>query len=263
MAKRMTDAQLGGIAAELQAIGELPADAQEQHLYRLTRLNLLAENHARLEALPSDVQAETTARLGFPVAKETVLAGAAIPGLWQHIGTVISEIDRGEAHSHWLYDAASQRFAYLLDFIIRGAPTALPSVLHGQAYAGELCYYPGIHNLRALAKTWEAVAPPPLAPAAHSIAQAVETAQQAYAANPLLSHYPLRVDNVRLARRGDTLALTDGTHALPLALGENARLRLLASSGGAAFSAFLLYEYETRGLCLLSFSDESGKLHIY
>ena len=105
MAKRMIDAQLGGIAAELQAIGELPADAQEQHLYRLTRLNLLAENHARLEALPSDVQAETTARLGFPVAKETVLAGAAIPGLWQHIGTVISEIDRGEAHAHWLYDA--------------------------------------------------------------------------------------------------------------------------------------------------------------
>ena len=152
MAKRMTDAQLGGIAAELQAIGELPADAQEQHLYRLTRLNLLAENYARLEALPPDVQAETTARLGFPVAKETVLAGAAIPGLWQHIGTVISEIDRGEAHAHWLYDAASQRFAYLLDFIIRGAPTALPSVLHGQAYAGELCYYPGIHNLRALAK---------------------------------------------------------------------------------------------------------------
>ena len=263
MAKRMTDAQLGGIAAELQAIGELPADAQEQHLYRLTRLNLLAENYARLEALPSDVQAETTARLGFPVAKETVLAGAAIPGLWQHIGTVISEIDRGEAHAHWLYDAASQRFAYLLDFIIRGAPTALPSVLHGQAYAGELCYYPGIHNLRALAKTWEAVAPPPLAPAAHSIAQAVETAQQAYAVNPLLSHYLLRVDNVRLARRGDTLALADGTHALPLALNENERLRLLAGSGGAAFSAFLLYEYETRGLRLLSFSDESGKLHIY
>ena len=157
-----------------------------------------------------------------------MLAGAAIPGLWQHIGTVISEIDRGEAHAHWLYDAASQRFAYLLDFIIRGAPAALPSVLHGQAYAGELCYYPGIHNLRALAKTWEAVAPPPLAPAAHSIAQAVETAQQAYAENPLLSHYPLRVDNVRLARRGDTLALTDGTHALPLALNENERLRLLA-----------------------------------
>jgi len=117
--------------------------------------------------------------------------------------------------------------------------------------------------MRALAKTWEAVAPPPLAPATQKIAQAIETAQQAYAENPLLSHYPLRVDNVRLARRGDTLALTDGTHALPLALGENARLHLLASSGGAAFSAFLLYEYETRGLRLLSFSDESGKLHIY
>jgi len=37
----------------------------------------------------------------------------------------------------------------------------------------------------------------------------------------------------------------------------------ISGSGGAAFSAFLLYEYETRGLRLLSFSDESGKLHIY
>ena len=81
--------------------------------------------------------------------------------------------------------------------------------------------------------------------------------------NPLLSHYPLRVDNVRLARRGDTLALADGTHALPLTLGENARLRLLAGSSGAAFSAFLLYEYETRSLRLLSFSDEAGRLHVY
>ena len=263
MARRMIDAQLGGIAAELQAIGELPADAQEQCFYRLSRLNLLAENFARLDELPPEVQAETSARLGFPVAKETVLAGAAIPGLWWHIGTVISEIDRGEAHAHWLYDASSQRFAYILDFIIRGAPTALPSVLHGKVYAGELCYYPGIHNLRALAKTWEAVAPPPLAPAAHGIAPAIETAQQAYAENPLLNHYPLRVDNVRLARRDDALALSDGTHALPLALSENDRLRLLASSGGTAFSAFLLYEYETRSLRLLSFSDEAGRLHVY
>jgi protein containing SWIM Zn-chelating domain protein len=263
MARRMIDAQLGGIAAELQAIGELPADAQEQCFYRLSRLNLLAENFARLDELPPEVQAETSARLGFPVAKETVLAGAAIPGLWWHIGTVISEIDRGEAHAHWLYDAASQRFAYILDFIIRGAPTALPSVLHGKVYAGELCYYPGIHNLRVLAKTWEAVAPPPLAPAAHGIAPAIETAQQAYAGNPLLNHYPLRVDNVRLARRDDALALSDGTHALPLALSENDRLRLLASSGGTAFSAFLLYEYETRSLRLLSFSDEAGRLHVY
>ena len=263
MARRMIDAQLGGIAAELQAIGELPADAQEQCFYRLSRLNLLAENFARLDELPPEVQAETSARLGFPVAKETVLAGAAIPGLWWHIGTVISEIDRGEAHAHWLYDASSQRFAYILDFIIRGAPTALPSVLHGKVYAGELCYYPGIHNLRALAKTWEAVAPPPLAPAAHGIAPAIETAQQAYAENPLLNHYPLRVDNVRLARRDSALALSDGTHALPLALSENDRLRLLASSGGTAFSAFLLYEYETRSLRLLSFSDEAGRLHVY
>ena len=263
MARRMIDAQLGGIAAELQAIGELPADAQEQCFYRLSRLNLLAENFARLDELPPEVQAETSARLGFPVAKETVLAGAAIPGLWWHIGTVISEIDRGEAHAHWLYDAASQRFAYILDFIIRGAPTALPSVLHGKVYAGELCYYPGIHNLRALAKPGEAVAPPPLAPTAHGIAPAIETAQQAYAENPLLNHYPLRVDNVRLARRDDALALSDGTHALPLALSENDRLRLLASSGGTAFSAFLLYEYETRSLRLLSFSDEAGRLHVY
>jgi len=263
MARRMIDAQLGGIAAVLQAIGELPADAQEQCFYRLSRLNLLAENFARLDELPPEAQAETSARLGFPVAKETVLAGAAIPGLWWHIGTVISEIDRGEAHAHWLYDASSQRFAYILDFIIRGAPTALPSVLHGKVYAGELCYYPGIHNLRALAKTWEAVAPPPLAPAAHGIAPAIETAQQAYAGNPLLNHYPLRVDNVRLARRDNALALSDGTHALPLALSENDRLRLLASSGGTAFSAFLLYEYETRSLRLLSFSDEAGRLHVY
>ena len=61
----------------------------------------------------------------------------------------------------------------------------------------------------------------------------------------------------------DALALSDGTHALPLALSENDRLRLLASSGGTAFSAFLLYEYETRSLRLLSFSDEAGRLHVY
>ena len=265
MAKRMIDAQISGVAAELQTIAELPADAGERLFYRLSRLSLLAENYARLAELPPDVQAETLGRLGFPVAKETVLAAPGITGLWWHTGTVISEIDRGEAYTYWLYDAASGRFACILDFIIRGAPGPPPPVLHGGVYAGELCYYPGIANLRALPKTWEiTAAPPPLAPASQTIAQAFAGVQQAYAENPLLERYPLRVDNVRLARRGEQLALTDaGGQLLPLELDENQRLRLLATTGGAPFCAFLLYEYDTRALRLLSFSDSARKLNVY
>ena len=264
MAKRMIDAQLGGVAAELQTIAELPADAGERLFYRLSRLSLLAENYARLAELPPEAQAETLGRLGFPVAKETVLAEPGITGLWWHTGTVISEIDRGEAHAYWLYDGASGRFACILDFIIRGAPGAPPPVLHGGVYAGELCYYPGIANLRALPKTWEiTAAPPPLAPASQTIAQAFAGVQQTYAENPLHERYPLRVDNLRLARRDDQLALTDGEQLLPLELAEDQRLRLLATTGGAPFSAFLLYEYDTRALRLLSFSDNAGKLNVY
>ena len=265
MAKRMIDAQLSGVAGELKNIAELPADAGERLFYRLSRLNLLAENFARLVELPPEVQAETLGRLGFPVAKETVLAEPGISGLWWHIGTIVSEIDRGEAYTYWLYDAASGRYAYQLDFNIRGAPASLPSILHGGVYAGELCYYPGIASLRALPKNWElASAPPPLPSGASSIAQALAGVQQTYAENPLHDRYPLRVDNVRLARRGEQLALTDaGGQLLPLELDENQRLRLLVATGGEAFSAFLLYEYDTRALRLLSFSDSAGKLNVY
>ena len=137
-------------------------------------------------------------------------------------------------------------------------------MLHGGVYAGELCYYPGIANLRALPKTWEiTAAPPPLAPASQTIAQAFAGVQQAYAENPLHERCPLRVDNLRLARRDDQLALTDGEQLLPLELAEDQRLRLLATTDGAPFCAFLLYEYDTRALRLLSFSDSAGKLNVY
>lgn len=71
------------------------------------------------------------------------------------------------------------------------------------------------------------------------------------------------MDNLRLARRDDQLALSDGEQLLPLELAEAQRLRLLATTGGAPFSAFLLYEYDTRALRLLSFSDSAGKLNVY
>ena len=152
MAKRMIDAQLPAIAGQLQQLANLPPSRQTELWLGLSKLHLLSQSFNHIASFDEDWQAEIYSRLGFPIAKESVLTHPAIMDTWFNIGHTTLEIDRGEAHYYWLYGAAQQQFAFILDFVIHNAPAQAVPVLVGAQYAGELCFYEALPNNAPSAK---------------------------------------------------------------------------------------------------------------
>ena len=253
LARRMNDAQLPGIAARLQHAASLPATAHETLLAAYTTLYLLADTYTRYDRLDPDWQAEITARLGIPVAKETVLQNPPQRDHWHNIGSHRLDLDRGEAHCHWLYGSHSGRYAYILEFRIPGAPPQAAPVLPGTAYDGELCYYPGIAPQRAQPREWQALLTlPPLPDGDHTLAALTARLQAAQRDNPFRSMTPGRLDNIRLYRLGDDYALGDDTGHLPLVHPGDETAALLAHTGGNPFTAFIRYDHLDRCCHLLA-----------
>ncbi len=151
IAARMVDAQAPGVAGTLRALPEElgEEDWPDRILHGLAGLHLLSRAHASLEALPDDLAATVRSRIGYPVAKADVLAGPGLLDSWWAVGAV----DVADLHLRrrrvWLRGAETDRWAVWLTF----APTGMPfddSILPGQAVAGELHFYPGAGQHRAL-----------------------------------------------------------------------------------------------------------------
>lgn len=261
MAKRMIDAQMPTLAGALSQLAQTPSDRQDWLLNQLSKISLLEQSFQHRDQLTPEWQAEILTRLGFPVAKETVLSQPAHMDIWHHIGTTHQELERGEAHYHWLYGSATGKFAYIIDFEMRGAPTPVPSVLHNATYAGELCYYTGVHPQRALTKTWELLDDiPPFAPSSQTIDQAWQHAHQIHADNPFIYQQAMRLDQIHLLRDGNQYALSDHQHILPINLNDKQLLKLLNHTQGKPFTAFVLWHFEQQHTTLLSVSNTAGQI---
>lgn len=262
LAKRMIDAQMPALSGAVAQLADTPFERQDVLLHRLTKLSLLEQSFQNINQLPENWQAEILARLGFPIAKETVLANTPVMDIWQHIGTTHHTLERGESHTHWLCGLGTGQFAYLLDFTIQGAPATLPSVLQGGTYAGELCFYDGVQQKRALSKTWELLDTAPPISGSLNIAQAWEMAHSAFADNPFLTVQPMALAQVNLWRDGEAWALSDGASMLPLELSETQLRHVLAHTAGADFMAFVLRDFEFGETRLLAVQNGSGSLNI-
>lgn len=151
IAARMVDAQAPGVAGMLRALPEElgKEDWPDRILHGLAGLHLLSRAHASIEALPDELAATVRSRIGYPVAKADVLAGPGLFDSWWAVGAV----DVADVHLRrrrvWLRGAVTGRWAVWLTF----APTGMPfddAVLPGQAISGELHFYPGAGQHRAL-----------------------------------------------------------------------------------------------------------------
>ena len=257
MAKRMVDAQSPAVSGQLLQLAALPVQSHEEMLYRLGKLHLLTQAFEKLDTLPQDWQEEIRARIGFPVSRESVLLQPEQEDEWLSIGVTGEEIERGRADSYWLYGKNSRRFACILEFVIKGAPASGSVVLAGGAYGGTLCFYPGVHNLRALAKDWKVkqAAAPETAP---SLEGAWQQMLEGYAANPLQTHLPFFAGNLTLVKKDGCFAWGGGGFLLPVKLDEKQHMELLLACEDRPFSAFLLHNFNNRQTDVLSCVGQNG-----
>ncbi|MFP5283211.1 MAG: SWIM zinc finger family protein [Actinomycetes bacterium] len=151
IAARMVDAQAPGVASVLRAVpGELVGPGwPDRVLEALGGLHLLVQAHQRLDALPADLAATVRSRVGYPVAKDAVLAEPAVADRWWAVGAVDTVEYQLTTRRVWLRGLTTGRWAMWLTFAPPGQ--SLDSTLGpGLVFDGELHFYPGRGQHRAL-----------------------------------------------------------------------------------------------------------------
>lgn len=244
MAKRMVDAQAGGIAARLREVGSMMVDNERipHALDALGRLYLLADCYPRLSALPPPLQAEMRSLIGFTTRREDVLAEPGILDTWSVISVEVEQDASLFTRRTWLNGAQTGHWALLLDFAAGQQPFEVHYRL-GEAFTAELVYYPAAFPQRALIKLRGESLPlaesPPHAYA--TIAEALNAYTDALAQSPWLERLPVMLDPAWVDETERTLYLRDSVaDLLPLPDWASGFPRWVfrAASGGSPIAVF-------------------------
>ncbi|MDF5752353.1 SWIM zinc finger family protein [Spongiactinospora sp. TRM90649] len=261
LAKRLVDAQAPGVAGAVARLAPVLSgdDWPGRLVEEYALLHLLALAHRR--ELPGDLIQTVRSRVGFPVSREEVLAGAAVRDEWHVLGKRDHEQDRLVSRRVWLRGRTTGRAALVLSFAPIGQALDA-SLVTGCAVDADLAFYPGASPLRAQVAlrhaTRSAVGPPGV-----SVTEALDEVAGALAGDPWVESWPVVLAGV-VPMRGDGWLLghpaAPGGQAegMPLAPSVGAPWRLLAASGGRPVT--VAAEWTPRGLVPLSTYDAAGKV---
>jgi len=261
LAARLVDAQAGSLANRVRRLAGLVGATPHWHddvLAELGILHLLARAGHRIGDLPDGLADAVATSVGWQVRQADVLAGVPDTDEWLVAGRSDVREDRIEVRRHWLRGTNSRAWALSLSFAAyqQSLDTSLPV---GTSLRADLHRYPG-HALRSLMGTRHGDAvnnggvASMFAASACSIAEGCDEVGVMVAAEPWLDRVPVTI-RARLARTGQTWALTDETGSLPiLDLGTRAFdagiAMLLAVSEGRPLA--LTIEWTPHGVIPLS-----------
>jgi hypothetical protein len=254
VAARMVDAQAPGLAA---AVRRLPgvaagrADWPGPVLEELALLRLAVTGHRALDRLPAGLAASVRREVGYPVAREDVLASPAVADRWLVVGQRDTEQERLTGRRVWLLGERTGRPALVLSFAAAGQSLDA-SLVAGTEFDGDLHFYPGAAPLRALVSEHRGAPAPLTGLPGGSLADAAAAYGAAVAADPWTDAWPVAVAGlVPVPGPGGQWRAVDGAGRRVPLLGEP--WRLLAVSGGHPVTAVV--EYTPAGLRPLSVLD--------
>jgi SWIM zinc finger len=238
VAARMVDAQAPGVAGTLRGLSGVAGAGDGwpgQLLAEYARLHLLIRAHDRLDELPPGLAAVVRSHVGYPVARQDVLAGPAVSDQWLVIG--VRDVLDGAipARRTLLRGQRTSRLALLLSFDPRGAfagdpDAALPP---GLAIDADLHFYPGQPALRALIGNRRGEPGPAAAPAPHGeVGQLLDDWAAALAQDPWLASWPALLAGTPVPAGAGWQLADAGGRAVPLRVGGSGIWSLVAVSGG-------------------------------
>jgi len=232
-ARRLIDAQAPGLARRVRALGGIvgnPSRTDEQAITELGRLYLLVAASQRRTDLPPLWQEEIDAQLGWTIEQEELRKRDGVKGTWFVGAQTVREEEKMMTRTSYLFSAAGE-IAKLFEF----SPAAHPSVASialGRWFDGELVYFPGVRNRRALWKT----PPEDSAGAALRYFPRCEEVLAAHAAslaeNPLTDALPVTVQLTPQRHGGGWWLRDESGAALPVAGLFALGWELMACSGG-------------------------------
>ena len=151
VAARMVDAQAPGVAGVLRRLPAVLVTEgwPERLLEEYALLHLLVVAHRNLDRLPEGLAATVRSRVGYPTAKDDVLAGPAIRDRWAVLGLRDTAEDRLTVRRIWLRGERTGELALVLSFAPPGQPLD-SSLVPGTAVEADLHFYPATPPQRAL-----------------------------------------------------------------------------------------------------------------
>jgi hypothetical protein len=154
MARRMIDAQAPGLAGMVKSLGDINFYSegwQTEFMDQLLRIYLVITGYKNNHLLPETLQQDILTGIGFAQNQEALKEQTGITDTWLVLGKQSTEEDSLTTERNWLYGVTSNRYALVLQFIMRGQGAPL-SFTPGMYMQAELVYYPSAAPLRALVK---------------------------------------------------------------------------------------------------------------
>jgi hypothetical protein len=238
VAARMVDAQAAGVAAALRGTAGIAGSGEDWPARLLTvyaQLHLLVRAHDQLDSLPAGLGAVVRAHVGYPVARQDVLASPGISDRWLVLGRRDVLDGSIPVRRIVLRGQRTSRFALLLIFDPRGEFGGNPDAMlvPGTALDADLHFYPGQPALRALVGTRRGEPEPTAEPgSAGDIGRLLDDWADALAKDPWLISWPALLSGTPVpAGPGWQLADASGQAVALLTAGSDV-WPLVAISGG-------------------------------
>ncbi|HYG40588.1 MAG TPA: hypothetical protein VD908_18300, partial [Cytophagales bacterium] len=162
-AARMVDAQapgLSGMIRGLAGINYFKEGWQGDLLHKLVQIYLVTEGYKKIGQLPEQLQNEVKSLIGWSQSQEELKNSIGIKDKWLVMSKQSEQQDNLFIQTHWLYGENSLRHALVLNFYHKSQPTDL-GLIPGTAVDGEIVFYPGSYQLRAIVKERKATYPIP------------------------------------------------------------------------------------------------------
>jgi hypothetical protein len=273
LSTRLVDAKAQGLAGRIETLAADIYRAPEQMrgdlvFERLAALSLIASAYRNQDRLPPPLKADVRRVTSWTLRREELLADPDAPRLsgdWI-VAATRSEVqpDKLRRLETWLlHSAPAERapaVALLIDFVpISGGPAASPFIA-GEAFAGEVVFYPSATPLRAqLATRSSAPAQVDWPVFSQGLHNALTTYEAALARQPWLDYWPLGASGLTVERlSANQLALADPSgRMLPVERAQTDALTPLL--GLAPLSALFTWD----GWCatLLAANTPIGRWH--
>ncbi|CAH0318911.1 hypothetical protein SRABI118_05166 [Massilia sp. Bi118] len=265
IAARMADAQAAPLSRRLRHAGGLlyqsgRRNADSLVANELASIYLLTQAWQRLDSLPSALQADVRALLGWTVSQDEVLRQPGIDGCWQVLAQTTFDDERLRVRATWLHGDPDARWALLLQYAA-GAQGFELQLAPGTEFDGELRFYPGAYPLRAQIRRQENTRPlVSLAAPLSDLDTLLDTHADALAVQPFLERHPVLLGGLVPDTADHGILRDAGGRAIALHPDFRHPWHLLALSGGQPLT--VCGEWDGRSLLPLSVWHEGRLLNV-
>lgn len=154
MSRRLIDAQAPGLAGMVRNLSEINFYTEgwpTRFMDQLLRIYTITEGFRNSASLDESLQQDIKTWIGFTQNQDELKEKSGVMDTWLILGKQVSEVDSITTERFWLYGTATNSYALLLQFIVRGQGVQF-SFTPGMFVQAELVFFPSSNPQRALVK---------------------------------------------------------------------------------------------------------------